>query len=108
MGVYDPFQTEGKNEKIHHGFKLYGLKTVKTMAQLFKINDVVSCRFVKISTTKNNSVFAYVVGIYLTSWSLSDDIMLTMSWTSGSWNSGIITLQMYTEMIFVKGEQMTF
>ena len=64
---------------------------MKNWGRLFEINDVVSKRFVKISnmnianpllffveTTKNNSVFDNVVGIYLTSSHLNDIVRLTM------------------------------
>ena len=36
-----------------------------------------------ILSTKNNSVFAYVVGMYLTSWGLNDDVKLTKFWATG-------------------------
>ena len=36
-----------------------------------------------ILSTKNNSVFAYVVGIYLPSWGLNDDVKLTKFATTG-------------------------
>ena len=36
-----------------------------------------------IFSTKNSSVFAHVVGIYLTSCGLNDDVKLTKFWTTG-------------------------
>ena len=44
-----------------------------------------NAKYSHILSTKNNSVFACGVGIYLTSWGLSDDVKLTKFWTTVPW-----------------------
>ena len=47
-----------------------------------------------IFTTKNNSVFDNVVGIYLTRWPLNDIVRLTMLWT-GPWIAKLLIAWLY-------------